>query len=110
MMGDWKDLLGSLDLPEGPADDNESAGKAPEKKGAKSVTLFYEVKGRGGRPVTILADFVGLEEGEIEDLASRLKRRLGTGGSCRGGEILIQGDRRAELRQLLKEESIKVKN
>lgn len=109
MAADWKDILGALgNLPEGPetevpaADDSRPAEK-------RSVTLFYERKGRAGKPVTILADFSGIGDGEIEQLASSLKRSLGTGGSVRGGEILIQGDRRVDLRKLLEKSGFKVK-
>ena len=75
----------------------------------RKVTIFYETKGRAGKPATILADFAGVTDAEIEDLASVLKKKLGTGGSCRGGEILIQGDRRTQLRSLLAAAGFKVK-
>ena len=107
MSGDWRDALASLSesLPEGNAE--PAAEKAKETK--RSVTMFFERKGRGGKPVTILADFEGIDDDGIETLASELKRSLGTGGSARGGEILIQGDRREQLRRLLTEKEWRVK-
>ncbi|MBD5170533.1 MAG: translation initiation factor [Bacteroidales bacterium] len=107
MSGDWRDALASLSesLPEGNAE--PAAEKAKETK--RSVTLFFERKGRGGKPVTILADFEGIDDDGIETLASELKRSLGTGGSARGGEILIQGDRREQLRRLLTDKKWRVK-
>lgn len=95
-------------MPDG--DDAATVVDATPKAAAKrSVTMFYEVKGRSGKPATILADFVGVSDGEITALASELKRALGTGGSARGGEILIQGDRRNALRPLLQAKGFKVK-
>ena len=109
MAPDWKDLLGSLNLPQGEENESETALRHDSKPAAKKVTLFYETKGRGGKPVTILADFEGVTEQEIASLASDLKRSLGTGGSTRGGEILIQGDRRETLRKNLAARGFKVK-
>ena len=107
---DWKDILGSLktESDNDTTAETESSGK-PEKTVAKCVTIFYEKKGRAGKPVTILAEFSGVNDDGIEELASRLKRKLATGGSCRGGEILIQGDRRREIRELLSNEGFKIK-
>ncbi|MDE6395694.1 MAG: translation initiation factor [Muribaculaceae bacterium] len=107
MNTDWRDALAGLgaSLPEG----NPEPEAPKTKNEKKSVTLFFERKGRGGKPVTILADFEGISEDDIETLASDLKRSLGTGGSARGGEILIQGDRREQLRTRLKEKGFKVK-
>ena len=111
---DWKDVLASLDtndLTHDDAEGKECIDPGSQKSGAepKVVTLFYERKGRGGKSVTILSDFSGVTDSEIEQLASRLKKALGTGGSCRGGEILIQGDRRIDLREFLSHDGFKVK-
>ena len=107
---DWKDVLSSIKT------DGTEETPVPEetptvasKAGKRSVTLFYERKGRGGKEVTILGDFAGVGEDEIRDLASMLKKKLGVGGSCRGGEILIQGNRVTQLRDLLNKEGYKVK-
>ena len=110
---DWKDALSKLAVTDEPTDRStepaEDASHVATNKGKQSVTIFYERKGRGGKEATILADFVNTDEKQIVELASTLKRRLGTGGSARGGEILIQGDRRTALRSILTEMGFKVK-
>lgn len=114
MNTDWKDVLSGLAAAESP-DVTENCEAMQSKEPSdnagrkKSVTLFYEKKGRGGKQVTILADFVGTDDEGIEKLASELKKKLGTGGSVREREILIQGDRRNDIRQFLNEKGFKVK-
>ena len=105
---DWKDILGALEVPEGP-DEPAIPTTGEQKKESRSVSIFYERKGRGGKEVTILADFIGFSDEEISELAAELKRALGTGGSVRGGEILIQGDRRQSIRDRLAKLGIRVK-
>lgn len=109
MNKDWKDILGGLEVPSGNDDAAPVTEPAAQKPATRNVTLFYEAKGRAGKPATILADIKGLTDSEIADLASDLKKKLGTGGSARGGEILVQGDRREELRRLLRDRGFKVK-
>lgn len=104
-MTDWKDALSSLaaDLPEAPgvsgAPDPEEA-LSPAKP--HTLDIYYERKGRGGKQATIIAGFGdNVPDDAIADLAAAIKKRLGCGGSARGGEILIQGDRRRDLAALL---------
>lgn len=108
MSQDWKDMLAGLDLPESQAEAEPTPETSPKSKN-KSVTLFFERKGRAGKSATILADFSGIDREEITALASELKQRLGCGGSERDGEILIQGDRRQDLRKLMSDRGFKVK-
>lgn len=100
---DWQNTLqGLLDtnsLPEGEEiASTETSPKAAPQKG--KLTISYEKKGRGGKQVTIISGFT-LDYDDLCDLAATLKRKLGTGGSARGGEILIQGDRRDDVRKIL---------
>lgn len=64
--------------------------------------LYYERKGRAGKEATILECPAQMDDAEVTALAALLKRRMGTGGSVRGSEILLQGDRRVMLRDILK--------
>lgn len=63
------------------------------------LTISMERKGRGGKTATIIAGFTSPEE--ASETASALKKRLATGGSARDTEVLIQGDRRTDVRTAL---------
>ncbi|MDE5843486.1 MAG: translation initiation factor [Muribaculaceae bacterium] len=114
-MQDWKDALGALmgsgSLPGGDeieeqGGDTASAAEGKDDKKVKlpKVNFFFEKKGRGGKQATILEGFYpAMSEEEIEEIGRKLKQRLGCGGSVRGGEILLQGDVRAQARALLAE-------
>lgn len=73
----------------------------PEKKEVGRVDVILERKGRGGKTATIVTGLGALTDGELLELASRMKSILATGGSARGGEILIQGDRRDDVVRFL---------
>lgn len=56
------------------------------------VRVQRESKGRGGKTVSVITG-LPLSGNDLEDFASKMKRKLGTGGSVSGREIIIQGDR-----------------
>lgn len=104
---DWKDQLqqlkGSGVLPEGREREEEVLPVQKQTKTHKGkLHIAIEKKGRAGKTATIVYGFTGTDE-ELQHLAQTLRRRLGTGGSARGGEILLQGDRREETQRILKE-------
>lgn len=110
MSNDWQSALQALidgaALPEG------SCGEAPPevteaKRYSGKLSVNIEKKGRAGKTATIISGFTVASE-ELESIAARLKSKLGTGGSARGGEILIQGDRRDDVRRLLQQLGFKV--
>ncbi len=67
------------------------AGKRPAGDG--TVRVGRETKGRKGKGVTVITG-IPLGEDELAQLATRLKRRCGSGGTVRDGTIEIQGDHR----------------
>lgn len=107
-MADWKDMLGQLraGLPEG----EEALGVEPvvENVQKEALRIVVDKKGRKGKVATIVEGFT-VPDGEVAEIAARLKRKLGVGGSSRGGEILIQGDAADRVRDFLKIEGYKVK-
>lgn len=72
------------------------------------VRIWLEKKGRNGTPVSILR---GLPDDRhaLTELAARLKRACGTGGSAKDGEIIIQGDHRERIAALLQQDGMRVK-
>lgn len=108
MNNDWQNALQSLldagGLPEGEAAPDPQPAKAVQK-GKLAVSI--EKKGRGGKTATIISGFT-LTQDELSDVAAQLKSKLGTGGSARGGEILIQGDRREDVMRLLRQMGYKI--
>ena len=66
----------------------------------------YEI--RKGKPVTVIEGYNGAEA-DFKILAKELKTYLGAGGTVKNDTILIQGDYRDTIMQLLKEKGFKVK-
>lgn len=77
---------------------------APEEISAHvytdSLRVLLDRMGRKGKDATIVEGFT-IADTEVAAIASRLKQRLGCGGSSRGGEILIQGDKRKAVAAVL---------
>jgi translation initiation factor 1 len=67
------------------------------------VKVRREVAGRRGKGVTTVSG-VPITDAELKELAGRLKKRCGVGGSVKGGVIEIQGDHRDVVVEILKAE------
>jgi translation initiation factor 1 len=78
----------------------------PQGDGVVRVSL--DKKGRGGKTVTLVTGLSGGED-QLRELASEMKRRCGTGGTLKDGNIEIQGDHRDLLIEILKAKGIKAK-
>lgn len=72
-------------------------------KQQQKLRLSMERAGRGGKTVTIVRGFVG-SEADLQSLGKLLKQKCGVGGSAKDGEIVIQGDLRPRLLEILKAE------
>ena len=108
---DWKASLASLmaGLPQDETpDETPAAGEAVAGQPAEKALLdiLLDKKGRKGKAATIVCGFT-VGDDVVEEIAARLKKKLGTGGSARGGEILIQGDKRPQVEAALKEMGLK---
>lgn len=77
---------------------------APDKQKLK-VTI--DRKKRAGKTVTLITGFVGKDE-DLQTLAKTLKTKCGVGGSAKDGEILIQGEYKDKITQILKDLQYKV--
>ena len=79
--------------------------KAPA--GGGRVKVRREVAGRRGKAVTTISG-VPLDDAGLRELAGRLKKRCGVGGSAKGGVIELQGDHRAVVVEVLRAEGYDV--
>lgn len=70
----------------------------PKKQ--QKLRLSMERAGRAGKTVTLVRGFVGADS-DLHALCKLLKQKCGVGGSAKDGEIVIQGDRRQRLIEIL---------
>lgn len=101
-MNDWKQRLGMVystnpDFEYQTDTEPEAATLPPEKQNLK---VWLDRKQRGGKVVTLIKGFVGTEE-DCATLGRMLKSRCGVGGSVKDGEIIVQGDHRDRVVELL---------
>ncbi len=80
-------------------EETEQAQETPEPASQK-LTIRLDRKQRKGKKVTLISGFQGSTE-DLKTLASTLKSRCGVGGSAKEDEIIIQGDFREKIHQIL---------
>ncbi len=93
--------LASDGLPAGSVE-TAPAGQARRKSRGR-VDIIRQKAGRGGKTVTVAANFVGIGLPEKEQLARKMQKACGVGGTVKDGRIEIQGDKRAEVARILEE-------
>jgi translation initiation factor 1 len=74
----------------------------------QDLRVWLDRKHRAGKVATLVKGFVG-READLQTLAKLLKTKCGVGGSAKEGEILIQGDHRDRVVELLLKEGYKCK-
>lgn len=77
----------------------------PEKQ---KLHILLDKKGRKGKQVTLITGFIGNKK-DLEVLAKTLKTKCSCGGSIEDSTILIQGDKREQIHQILSSLNYKVK-
>ncbi len=105
---DWRDKLNGLksELPQ--VEEVLSQKKVKLVKKRQAEPLRVELDKRNGKPATLVTEFQGKDD-ELKELAKTLKVKCGAGGSSRDGEILVQGDFRTKIVDILLEMGFKVK-
>ncbi|WP_336069580.1 translation initiation factor [Mesoflavibacter sp. CH_XMU1404-2] len=70
--------------------------------------IICKYEKRKGKPITILEGYTGADE-DFKLLAKELKQKLSVGGSFKNDKIIIQGDYRDKIMEILKEKGFNVK-
>ena len=101
-MNDWKQRLGMVfstnpDFEYTTTEEQEATTLPPAQQ---NLRVWLDRKQRGGKTVTLVKGFVGTES-DLTELGRMLKSRCGVGGSAKDGEIIIQGDHRDRVVDLL---------
>ena len=79
-------------------EEQEEQSLQPQKQ---DLRVLLDRKQRKGKVVTLITGFIGTEE-DIKDLGKILKSKCGTGGAVKNGEIIVQGDFKIKIGEILK--------
>lgn len=110
MGNDWKERLGTVYSTNPDFNYDNSDGEEQETLPPSNQKLYVSLdrKNRKGKAVSLVEGFIGTED-DLKSLGKLLKSKCGVGGSVKDGEILIQGDFRDKIVQLLQSEGYQVK-
>lgn len=104
-MNDWKDRLNVVfsTNPDFQYEKEDEASEETIAKEKQQLRIELDKRNRKGKSVTLITGFVG-SDSDLKELEKFLKVKCGVGGSSRDGEILLQGDFRKKVLDLLLQE------
>jgi len=101
-------LAGLGDLPPGPEDIPVKTSQRGQKNTNRGrVDIVRQTAHRGGKSVTVARNFIGIGLPEKQELAKKMQKACGVGGTVKDGCIEIQGDKREEMKRILTEAGFK---
>ncbi|KOH42964.1 translation initiation factor [Sunxiuqinia dokdonensis] len=110
MAKDWKERLGVVysTNPDFGYEKAEAADQETLPPNKQDLRVSLDKKNRKGKAVTLVTGFVGTDD-NLKALGKLLKSKCGVGGSAKDGEVMIQGDFRDKVMQILQAEGYKAK-
>ncbi|MDL2223570.1 translation initiation factor [Bacteroidales bacterium OttesenSCG-928-M11] len=102
----WKDRLNIVysTNPNFSYETEETEEKETISNEKQPLRISLDKRNRGGKQVTLVTGFVGTEN-DLQILGKLLKTKCGVGGSAKNNEIIIQGDFRKKVLEILLKES-----
>lgn len=102
---DWKDRLNVVystnpDFRYETEEEEETVTLPPSQQ---KLRVQLDRKNRGGKVVTLVTGFTGTDD-DLKELGRLLKSKCGVGGTAKDGEIIVQGDFKQKVLELLKKE------
>ena len=104
---DLKDQLKNL-FPDHIPSEDKSISEADPEIWIQEDPIICKYEKRKGKPITILEGYAGSTE-DFKKLAKDLKTKLSVGGSFKNDKIIIQGDFRDNIMDILRDKGFKVK-
>ena len=105
---DLKDQLKNLFPDHTPSPDEDTTASNEEGIWIQEAPMICKYEKRKGKPITIIEGYTGADE-DFKKLAKELKTKLSVGGSFKEDSIIIQGDYRDKIMNILKAKGFKVK-
>lgn len=102
---DWKERLNVVysTNPDFNYESENDEEQVTLKSSQQNLRVQLDRKNRGGKVVTLITGFVGTED-DLKELGKLLKSKCGVGGSAKDREIIVQGDFKLKIVELLKKE------
>lgn len=101
---DWKDRLNVVystnpDFRYEIRDEEEASTLPPSQQ---KLRVQLDRKNRSGKVATLVTGFTGSDD-DLKELGRLLKSKCGVGGTAKDGEIIVQGDFKQKVLDLLKQ-------
>ena len=114
-----KSIKRSMGIKIGSSLDNDKAWSSDTKKKIKEIlktkkkpsehSIVFKMEKRRGKPVSIIGPFF-ISQDELKTLCKKIKKKLGSGGTCKEEWLEFQGECRDRLKTLIKEEGFRTKS
>ena len=101
----WKERIGIMysTTPDFEYETTQEEEEETLPKEKQPLRISLDKRNRGGKSVTLITGFRGKQD-SLDEIGKWLKTKCGVGGAVKNGEILIQGDFRQKVLELLQKE------
>ena len=104
-MNDWKKRLNIVysTNPDYHYTEETTSEEETHPKEKQPLRISLDKRNRKGKAVTLITGFVSTDS-DLQELGKLLKTKCGVGGSAKEGEIIVQGDHRQKVLDILQKE------